>query len=176
MPTYDDATHSPTTSSDEQRKRVAQLVSDARICMLTTVEADGTLVSRPMGLQEAEFDGTLWFFASDGSAEVAEIRANPNVNVSFSNMKAAEWVSIAGRAETLWDRARAEELWNPMLNAWFTEGLDTDGLTLIKVDVSSAQYWDGPGSRVVRLIGLARAAITRDPSAFPDTEQATVAF
>ena len=176
MTTFNQATDSPTLGTDEERKHVAKLVSDARICMLTTVEADGTLVSRPMGLQEAEFDGTLWFFADDKSKEVAEIRANPNVNASFSNKGASEWTSIAGTAEVLWDRAKAEELWNPALNAWFVDGLETDGITLIKVDVSSAQYWDGPGNPVVQVFGMLRAALTRDPSKFPDTDQATVEY
>ena len=30
-------------------------------CLLTTAERDGTLVTRPMGLQQAEDGGTLWF-------------------------------------------------------------------------------------------------------------------
>ena len=42
--------------------------------MLTTMTADGKHVSRPMGLQEAEFDGDLWFFAYDDSAKVRRSR------------------------------------------------------------------------------------------------------
>ncbi|MDQ3122831.1 MAG: pyridoxamine 5'-phosphate oxidase family protein [Actinomycetota bacterium] len=33
--------------------------------MMTTVEADGSLRSRPMWTQGDEFDGSLWFFTSD---------------------------------------------------------------------------------------------------------------
>jgi len=43
---------------DDVRK-VAELAKDIRIGMLTTVDADGTFTSRPMGQQEVEFDGDL---------------------------------------------------------------------------------------------------------------------
>ncbi len=97
--------------------------------MFTTMTADGRHVSRPMGLQQIEFDGDLWFFAEEGSPKIAEIIANPQVNVSFSTKKDA-WVSISGAAEAVHDRAKAEELWNPFLRGWFPDGVDTPGLTL----------------------------------------------
>ncbi len=50
--------------------------------MLTTRAPDGTLVSRPMALQEVEFDGDLWFFADAGSRKVAHLAADPQVNVT----------------------------------------------------------------------------------------------
>ncbi|MEV7326903.1 pyridoxamine 5'-phosphate oxidase family protein [Micromonospora sp. NPDC093244] len=151
------------TSATEARARVTELVRDARICMFTTIALDGRQVSRPMGLQEAEFDGDLWFFASADSAKVRQIRVNPEVNVSFSDQKHNVWVSVSGTARDEFDRARAERLWNPLLKTWFPDGLDTPGLTLIKVHASSAEYWDSPSSSVVNLLGFARAAVTGQP-------------
>src|SRR5690606_26012306 len=55
------------TMTDEGTRKIAELVTDARIAMFTTVDPGGHLVSRPMGLQEVEFDGDLWFFADDRS-------------------------------------------------------------------------------------------------------------
>lgn len=62
---------------------VAELVSDAKVAMLTTTTPDGRSVSRPMALQEAEFDGDLWFFAYDDSAKAQQISAHEQVNVAF---------------------------------------------------------------------------------------------
>lgn len=135
--------------------------------MLTTMTSEGAHVSRPMGLQQVEFDGDLWFFASEDSDKVAEISAEASVNVSFSDSKASSWTSVSGTAEIVHDRAKAEELWNPILQAWFTDGLDTPGLTLIKVHADTAEYWDGPSSKVVRLVGMVRAAVTHNPDAVP---------
>ena len=144
----------------EARAKITELVRKARFCMLTTMTEDGRHVSRPMGLQEAEFDGDLWFFADADSDKAREITRHPQVNVSFANAKSNAWVSVAGAATIGFDRAKAEELWNPFLKAWFPDGLDTPGVTLIKVHAESAEYWDAPNSKVVTLIGYAKAAVT----------------
>jgi len=152
-------------------QRVAELISDARISMFTTMTADGRHVSRPMALQEAEFDGDLWFFCHDDSDVAQEIGINPQVNVSFSDAKQSAWTSLSGAASLVHDRAKAEELWSAPLKAWFPDGLDTPTLALIKVNAESAEYWDAPSSKVVRLIGAARAAISGDPDKFPSENE-----
>jgi general stress protein 26 len=154
-------------TDQDPTQRVAQLVSDARISMFTTMTEDGRHVSRPMALQEVEFDGDLWFFCYDDSDVAREISAHPQVNVSFSDQKQSAWTSLSGEAVLVHDRAKAEELWSAPLKAWFPDGLDTPTLALIKVHAESAEYWDAPSSKVVRLIGAARAAITGDPDEFP---------
>ena len=151
------------TSVADARRRVTELIRRARICMLTTIGVDGRMVSRPMGLQEAEFDGDLWFFAYADSPKVRQIRVNPEVNVAFSDQRHDAWVSVSGTAQEGYDRAKAEQLWNPLLKTWFPDGLDTPGLTLIKVHVNSAEYWDSPGGAVVNLLGFTRAAVTGRP-------------
>ena len=93
--------------------------------------------------------------------------------MSLSNDKQSEWTSIAGTAEVVHDRAKAEQLWSKPLEAWFPDGLDTEGLALIKVHGDTAEYWDAATSKVKQLLGL-RRAITRDnPDEFP-SDNATV--
>ena len=41
----------------EETAKVAELLKDERFGLFTTVAPDGTLISRPMALQEVEFDG-----------------------------------------------------------------------------------------------------------------------
>ena len=67
------------------------------------------------------------------------------------------------------DRDKAEQLWSAPLKAWFPDELDTPGLALIKVHAESAEYWEGPSSKVARLLGAARAAVSGDPDTFPST-------
>ncbi|GAB3830552.1 pyridoxamine 5'-phosphate oxidase family protein [Kribbella italica] len=159
------------TENRDAVQHVAELVDRAKISMLTTMTGTGKHVSRPMAVQEVEFDGDLWFFAYDRSDKVTQLQANPQVNVSFSNDKASEWTSISGSAEIVHDRDKAEELWSAPLKVWFPDGLDTPGLTLIKIHAESAEYWDSPKSKVVQLIGAARAAVTGDPDKFPGTNE-----
>ncbi len=41
------------------------------------------------------------------------------MNVSFSDPPHQSYVSISGRGEIVQDKAKAKELWNPYLKAWF---------------------------------------------------------
>jgi general stress protein 26 len=157
--------------ADEVR-HIAELVDRARIGMLTTTTASSKHVSRPMALQKVEFDGDLWFFCYDDSAKAAQVRSQPEVNVSFANDKQSEWTSLSGKAEVVYDRQQAaERLWAAPPQVWFPDGLDTNGLGLIKVHVNSAVYWESPSSKVRQLIGTARAAATGDPDKFPATNR-----
>lgn len=138
-----------------------RIIKDIKFAMLTTREVGGnTLVSRPMTLQQMEFDGDLWFFASWSSALVNQIENNPFVNLAFANPKDFSFLSAQGIAEVTTDEEKAKELWSPMHKAWFPEGLDDPNLCLIKVKVESADYWESPDSAIVRLAGFAKAIFT----------------
>jgi general stress protein 26 len=148
-------------TEQEQRDTVRDLVKDARICMFTTMTPDGRHVSRPMAVQDVEFAGDLWFFAYSDSDLVQQIGANPQVNVAFSDSGQHAWVSLSGTAAQVDDRAKAAEMWNPLLKAWFPDGLETPNLTMIKVTGETAEYWaSAHSSKVVTLLGYAKAAVT----------------
>ncbi|MCY1138614.1 pyridoxamine 5'-phosphate oxidase family protein [Actinoplanes sp. Pm04-4] len=150
-----------TDNEQERRDKVKEMVKDARISMLTTMTADGKHVSRPMALQDVEFDGDLWFFTYSDSDLVEQIAVHPEVNVSFSDQKQNNWVSIAGQAVRTDDPAKAKELWNPFLKAWFPDGLETPNLTLVKVNGETAEYWEAAhSSKVITVLGAAKAAVT----------------
>ena len=145
-------------SHTEDVAKVTELLKDNRMAMITTVDEDGRLVSRPMATQEVEFDGDLWFFADGDSATVHQVQRSPRVNVSLSS--ASTWVSIAGDAEVVHDAAKRRELWNSMVEAWFPEGPDTPGLVLLKIHADTAEYWDTPGGKVASLLSFAKTRLT----------------
>ena len=148
-------------TEQEKRETVKELVKDAKICMFTTMTADGKHVSRPMAVQDVEFDGDLWFFTYGDSDLVAQIGVHPQVNVAFSDGKQKAWISLSGEAMRTDNPVKAKELWSAPLKAWFPEGLETPGLTLVKVHAESAEYWDAAhSSTVLTLIGYAKAAVT----------------
>jgi general stress protein 26 len=147
-----------TDDISQAKQKLTELMRKARIGMFTTMTADGKYHSRPMGLQQTDFDGNLWFFTYKDSDKVHDIGVNPEVNISFNDNNENSWVSISGTAEVIDDEQKASQLWNPLLKAWFPEGLETPGLTMIKVGTKSAEYWDSPASKVVNLFNLAKAA------------------
>lgn len=139
--------------------KLVELLKKFRIAMLTTVAADGALTSRPMAVQETEFDGDLWFFAQRDSDQVQQLRTNPTVGVALS--ASDTWVSISGTAEIVDDPAKAHELWNAGVQAWFPAGPDDENvLLLLRVHAEGAEYWDSPGSKVMTVLSYAKSKLT----------------
>jgi len=139
--------------------KLKELLEGIDFCMLTTIDS-GNLRSRPMSTQKLEFDGELWFFTSDNTHKIEEIQKDDRVNVAYSQPNENRYVSVSGRAEMVKDRAKIEELWNPIHKAWFPEGLDDPHLCLLRVDVEQAEYWDAPNSKILQLYGLVKALAT----------------
>ncbi|RMI12675.1 pyridoxamine 5'-phosphate oxidase family protein [Cellulomonas triticagri] len=148
------------TDSTDPVRTVADLLREHRLGVLTTVAPDGTLVARPMALQEVEFDGDLWFFAERGSRKVAHVGAHPGVNVAVGS--GATWVSLAGTAEVVDDVAKKRDLWSAGVEAWLPEGPDSPQSVLLRVHAESAEYWDAPGGRVATLLSFVKAKVTGD--------------
>ena len=152
-------------------KHLAELIHDVDVAMMTTIARDGRLVSRPLGTQEVEFDGDLWFATGRNSDKVAEITANPQVNVSYASTSKNSYLSVAGRASIVNDRAKIEELWSPAMKLFFPGGKDDPDLCLIRVEVDSAEYWDGPGSIFGKALYIALTAVTNDPASLSENER-----
>lgn len=159
------------TDNNENIKKLRELIKDIRFAMLTTVEEDGTLRSRPMATQQTEFDGDLWFFTNANAPKVDEVQQEQHVNVSYANPEKQKYVSVSGKAQLVRDRQKIEELWNPLYKAWFPNGLDDPNLALLKVNVDRAEYWDSPSSAVVRLVGFVKALTTGKPYSGGENEK-----
>jgi len=160
------------TETADQVKKVADLAKGIRIGMLTTVDADGHFISRPMAQQEVEFDGDLWFFAERNSRKVAHIAANPHVGVTLTSNDT--WISIDGEAEIVDDNAKARELWNAWVEAWLPQGPDDPSIVLIKLNGHSAEYWDTPGGRIASVISFVKAKVTGERYEGGDNEKVTL--
>lgn len=152
-------------------KKLWSLIKDIQFCMLTTVDDDGTLRSRPMATQKVEFDGSLYFFTYASSPKADEVQREHQVNASFANPDDNAWVSISGTGQIVRDRQKMEELWNPILKTWFPKGLDEPDIALLKVAVTKAEYWDAPSNPVVHLYGFVKSQVTGKPPSPGDNEK-----
>jgi general stress protein 26 len=147
--------------SAEDTRKVAELVRGQKFGFLTTTTPEGKLTSRPMALQEVEFDGDLWFIAEQSAPWLTHIARSPQVNVGVGS--GGTWVSLTGDAVVVEDAAKKRELWNSAVEAWFPDGPDDDAVILLTVDAESAEYWDTPGGRVATVLSFAKARITGQP-------------
>ena len=137
---------------DEKIEKLRERIQDIKVAMLTTVDEDGKLHSRPMATEQVASDGTLWFFTRADSPKIKELAHDERVNVSYSDPDDDTYVSIAGRARVVRDRERAAELWSPLYKAWFPQGLDDPELALVNVRIEQAQYWDRGSRKMVELL------------------------
>jgi general stress protein 26 len=149
-----------TKDTQDVVQHFGDLIKDIKVAMMTTVEADGSLRSRPMWTHDRDFDGELWFFTREHSPKVDEVEHDHHVNLAYSDPTRTRFVSVSGRCRLVLDKEKARELWNPSLKAWFPEGLDDPELALLCVRVEKAEYWDTPSSRMVQLVGFVKATLT----------------
>jgi general stress protein 26 len=135
-------------------------IKGIHVAMLTTMDADGKLHSRPMVTQEEDFDGDLWFFTYDNAPKVGNVAVHPEVNLSYVKESDNLYVSVSGTAELVRDRKKMDDLWKPRLKTWFPNGTGDPHLALLKVHVESAEIWDIPSGKMGRLYSAVRSLAT----------------
>jgi general stress protein 26 len=156
------------TQPEIAQDKVLEIMRGQRFCMLTSIGADGRLHAHPMTPQEVTDGGDAWFFVDRTSEQAANVTAEKRVNLAFSD--GSTWLSVAGHASLRDDRAKIDELWNDMVEAWFPEGKESPDVTLLLVEADTAEYWDTPGGRIASVLAFARTKLTGErPPGHSDT-------
>ena len=150
------------TQASADLSHIAQMIEGIPIAMLTTVEPDGALASRPMAPLEMDASGAFWFFTDLQSSKVDRLRV---ANLTFTDTSGGTYVSMSGRGEIDTDRSHIERLWTPMAKPWFPDGPSSPSLALLKFVPNVADYWDASNSRMVRAFSMMASAITGQPVA-----------
>lgn len=156
----------PDTQTSPDRQHIADLIDDISTAMLTTVEPDGSLASRPMAPLEMDESGAIWFYTDLRSHKVEQLQS---VNLTFADASEGTYVSLSGRGEIVTDRTHIERLWTAFAKPWFPEGPDSPNLGLIKFVAEAADYWDAPGSKMVRAFGVVASALAGKPIAMGES-------
>ncbi len=147
-------------NDDTGATKVAELIKDIRIAMLTHADGEGNLVSHPMATQQVEFDGDVLFIAERDSHKCRDIAAQSPARVNVAYSSSSTWVSLSGTARIVDDRAKLEELWNTFTGAWMEGGPENPNNVIIEISTDSAEYWDSPGAKVVQLANFVKAKVT----------------
>ena len=128
----------------------AEMIKGIPVAMLTTTGL-GRLRSRPMVTQREAFDGSLWFVTARGAGKTGEIRDRQAVHVTFVAPSENRYVWASGTATIVEDQERLTSLWHGGYLQWLPGGPADPSVTLIKVAVEEAEYWDEGAGRMVRL-------------------------
>lgn len=146
----------------EAMARLKELVEDIDIAALTTRDASGNLVSRPMSTREMDENGDIWFFTLDDSKKVDDTQVHHEVGLAYLDTSGHRYVSIAGRAQLVHDRTRMERLYSPSLDIWFEDGLDTPAIALLRVTPAECEYWEPRHGKIAAAAGMLKALVTHD--------------
>ena len=141
-------------------QKIAALIKDIRIAMMTTAAPDGSFDSRPMATQKTEFDGTVYFLTRGESGKVAEIADDSHISLLYADADNSKFITVKGRASVYRDQVKIDELWNPMYKAWFPEGQQDPAIAILRVNVTEADYWEASSSRLIRGAKYLAAAAT----------------
>ncbi|QBX55009.1 pyridoxamine 5'-phosphate oxidase [Nocardioides seonyuensis] len=155
----------------DPRELVAEIMEKTRIAVLTYVDDVGRLVSVPLGTQDFDDPGTVWFITELDTDKVAAIRQRPAVNVAYASDKG--WVSLAGNAEVSEDRAKLEELWDPSVSAFMKGDAQDPNNGLIKVTADTAEYWENPG-KAAMVVKLVKGLVSDDKAEDEDDDSSGV--
>lgn len=106
--------------------------------------------------------GALWFFTDVCSSKVDWLRA---MNLGFVDKDQGAYVSLSGHGEIDTDKGRIQSLWSVLAKPWFGDGPESSNLALLQFVSDSADYWDGPSSKMVRAFGPVAQLLARKPVA-----------
>lgn len=126
-------------------KKLKTMMKGIDLCMLTTVNGRGAPLSRPMSNNgNVDYDGTSYFFADKKSLMARELQKNPRVGLSFTHPKwfGKTFISVTGKANLTTDKEEMEKHWNPNLEVWFKDGLNTKDIVMIEVKAKHIKYWE----------------------------------
>jgi general stress protein 26 len=143
--------------------KLKELIESIRIGLLTTVDLDGALHTRPIETLRCDVDGTLWFFTDHQSPKAHELARDMRVSVGYSEPSKKTYVVVTGHARILRDQALAAQLWSFAQRAWYPKGLEDAQLSILRVTAERAEHWETPG-KVSYLLAAAAAMASGRPA------------
>lgn len=98
----------------------------------------------PMSPYARQEESAIWFITAQGTDLVTALtkgESDASLIVTGENDIHAR---IEGAAGLVQDRAKLEELWNPVASSWF-DGIDDPDIRLIRLVPTEAEVWLTPG-------------------------------
>ena len=146
-------------NNQEAQKKLKKLAEEISICMFITAPDDDQS-SRPMATIKADDDGTLWFYTHRSSGKTFQIENDQDVHLVYSHPGKESYMDVWGKSNVIEDRDKIRELWNPIVKAWFPQGVEDPDLCLLQVKPYTAHYWDSEQGKMIAFIKILTSAVT----------------
>ena len=79
------------------------LAEEVNICMFTTVDNDGNIMSRPMWTANIDEEGNAWFFTNEFSEKIHEVSKDNMVNLIYAHPVKNVYVNVKGTCKLIID-------------------------------------------------------------------------
>jgi general stress protein 26 len=155
-------------SSTQAIQKIRDLVETSRTCFFcTSLDAGPSSPSRPMGVEQIDDTGNLWFLSSSDSHKNQQLTNDSKVKLYFQGSSHSDFLELTGIATLSRDKAKIKELWKPIMKTWFTAGIDDPRITVIRFQPTDGYYWDtkhGPFVAGIKMMIGATLGRTMDDS------------
>jgi general stress protein 26 len=141
--------------------KIKELAKKAGSCfMCTRITTGQSFDTRPMSAQKIDDEGNFWFLSANDSHKNEELQQDPATQLLFQGSSYSDFLSLYGRSSISTDKQKIDELWDPSLKVWFTEGKDDPRITVIKFQPSDGYYWDTKHNMAIAFAKRTIGAIT----------------
>jgi general stress protein 26 len=153
--------------------RVWDIIEKAGVCMLTTQFAGG-LRARPLEARPDRNAGLIFFVTDIHSPKEDEIASAPDVGIVFIDADEKAYLSITGRAFVLRDVDKTKAVWRKTDEVWWPNGPGSPDVSLLRIEPSTAELWDGPASAAVTAFEFVKARLTGQEPNLGENRKSTV--
>lgn len=147
-------------TSHEALTKIAEICKHTRTCIMQTSLASRPIESRPMTIQKTDAESRIYFLSHKESNKNMQIKESTEMQITITNDKDVEYLSLFGKAEIYRDQAQIDEMYNAFANTWF-KGKEDPNITIIRFSPEAGHYWDTKHGKVVQLIGMVIGAISK---------------
>ena len=95
---------------------------------------------QPMAVFADKAAHAVWFYTNKDTDLAGEAQGHQAMLcIMAKNMEFQ--ACLQGTLSLSHDKAKIDEYWSPFVSAWFPQGKDDPGLTMIRMDLSDARVW-----------------------------------
>ncbi len=140
--------------------KIKELAKKAGSCFFCTKIVSGQPFStRPMAPEVIDDNGDMWFLSANDSDKNQELAVDPSAQLLFQGGSYSDFLNLYGRVAISTDKQKIDELWDPLMKTWFTEGKDDSRITVLQFTPTDGYYWDTKNGMAVALVKRVIGAI-----------------
>jgi len=138
-------------SHRELERELWEAIDDSPFMMLGL---KGSGYTRPMTAQ-VDDDKRIFFFASRTEELVKNLSQSDEASAAYASKGHDFFASISGRLVMHTDRAKVDELWNPMIATYYGDGgKDDPDLVLLRFDATRADVWKAGAGSMLKAVWI----------------------